>query len=474
MNAYEALDYLAVLSGMSKAERKIKVLPFADQKFPLDIHSIYEESENAIWVAASGQGIYRIELSGSPESPVATRMKEFSNDNGNWSMNFFFALHPGKNGVIYGVNRGYGAVAIRGEEMMLQPLCHDYPTRMVNDMYAIETQGDTIWYGTGAGLIRKYGDEEILFDCSSGLANATVHALGMDGKNGLWISTNDGLARLDTSTGVMRLYNHSAGVEVCEFSDGAFCRKGNDLYFGGVDGIVRVSIGNKSLPANVDYSPVYFTGLTINGVWQGLNTYNPDNKLSINSAENSFSIDLASPDHINGSHYSFYYKLEKDKEWSLAENHRVNFSHLPYGTYKLLARYIDNATGFTSPVYSLDMEVLVPWYMSWWAKTVYFLLIVALITFVVVLLLWRQREMQKRKIKELKQEQKEKMYENKLRFFTGITHEFSAPLTLIYGPCERILNHRGIDGYTERYVNLIRHNAERLNSLIQEIIDFGR
>ena len=458
----------------SYSERRIKVLPFPDKNFPKDIHSIYEESENVIWVAASGQGIYRIELSGSPESPVAIRMKEFSNDNGNWSMNFFFAIHPGENGVIYGVNRGYGAVAIRDDEMMLQPLCHDYHSRMVNDMYAIEIQGDTIWYGTGAGVIRKYGDEETLFDCSSGLTNATVHALGMDGNSGLWISTNDGLARLDTSTGVMRLYNHSAGVEVSEFSDGAFCRNGNDLYFGGVDGIVRVSIGNKSLPVNVDYSPVYFTGLTINGVWQGLNCYRPDKKLFINSAENSFSIDLASPDHINGSHYSFYYKLDKDKEWNLAENHRVNFSHLPYGTYKLLARYVDNATGFTSPVYTLDMEVHVPWYMSWWAKTVYFLLIVALITFVVVLLLWRQREIQKRKIKELKQEQKEKMYENKLRFFTGITHEFSAPLTLIYGPCERILNHRGIDSYTERYVNLIRHNAERLNSLIQEIIDFGR
>ena len=462
------------LNYYSYADRKIKTLNFTGNVIPRHIHSIYEESENVLWVASSGQGIFRIELAGIPSEPYVADVKEFSNDNGNWEFNFFFAIHPGENGVLYGVNRGYGAFEIRNNEMSMLPLYNDYPSRTVNDMFALEVQGDTLWYGTGAGVIRKHGNEEILYDRASGLSNSTVHAIVMSDNNDLWISTNDGLACLDTATGTIRLYNHSSGVEINEFSDGAFCRHGNDIYFGGVDGIVRVSMGLKGGPSTVDYAPVFFTGIVIGGEYRNLNLYRKENRISIGNDENSFSIELAAPDYINGTHYTFYYKLDNDKEWSVVENNRVNFSHLPYGTYKLMARYIDAATGHSSPEYSIDIEVRAPWYLSWWANLVYAFLTLSALFASVYYALWRQRQQQKRRIKELKQEQKEKMYENKLRFFTSITHEFNAPLTLIYGPCERILNHRGIDSYTQRYVNLIRHNAERLNSLIQEIIDFGR
>ena len=66
------------------------------------------------------------------------------------------------------------------------------------------------------------------------------------------------------------------------------------------------------------------------------------------------------------------------------------------------------------------------------------------------------------------------MYEGKLRFFTNITHEFCTPLTLIYGPCERILNYEHSDDFIKKYAQIIKSNTERLNSLIQEVIDFRR
>ena len=66
------------------------------------------------------------------------------------------------------------------------------------------------------------------------------------------------------------------------------------------------------------------------------------------------------------------------------------------------------------------------------------------------------------------------MYESKLRFFTNITHEFCTPLSLIYGPCIRILDNKESSPLIKKYANLIKSNTERLNGLIQEIIDFRR
>ena len=80
----------------------------------------------------------------------------------------------------------------------------------------------------------------------------------------------------------------------------------------------------------------------------------------------------------------------------------------------------------------------------------------------------RQRERQEEAMSRLEQTHKEELYEEKLRFFTNITHEFCTPLTLIYGPCERVLTYPGADDYVKKYINLIRMNTERLNNLIQE------
>ena len=59
-------------------------------------------------------------------------------------------------------------------------------------------------------------------------------------------------------------------------------------------------------------------------------------------------------------------------------------------------------------------------------------------------------------------------------FFTNIAHEFCTPLTLIYGPCGRILSSKGLSKFVVDYVQMIQTNAERLNNLIHELIEFRR
>ena len=58
--------------------------------------------------------------------------------------------------------------------------------------------------------------------------------------------------------------------------------------------------------------------------------------------------------------------------------------------------------------------------------------------------------------------------------FTNISHEFCTPLTLIYGPCNRLMEQKGLTESAKRYTSVIRQNAERLNSLIQDLIEFNR
>ncbi len=77
-------------------------------------------------------------------------------------------------------------------------------------------------------------------------------------------------------------------------------------------------------------------------------------------------------------------------------------------------------------------------------------------------------------LNEIEQRHQKNVFESKLRFFTNIAHEFCTPLTLIYGPCGRILSSKGLSKFVVDYVQMIQTNAERLNNLIHELIEFRR
>lgn len=77
-------------------------------------------------------------------------------------------------------------------------------------------------------------------------------------------------------------------------------------------------------------------------------------------------------------------------------------------------------------------------------------------------------------IEQMNRQQRNELYESKLRFFTNVTHEFCTPLTLIYGPCQKILSHTEADNYVHKYATMILQNAQKLNALILELIEFRR
>lgn len=65
--------------------------------------------------------------------------------------------------------------------------------------------------------------------------------------------------------------------------------------------------------------------------------------------------------------------------------------------------------------------------------------------------------------------------QEKLRFFTNISHEFKTPLTLIMGPIEELLS-KSPDAKTNSKENLtlIRKNAMRLLRLVNQLMDFRK
>lgn len=152
----------------------------------------------------------------------------------------------------------------------------------------------------------------------------------------------------------------------------------------------------------------------------------------------------------------------------------ISLTNFAPGEYTLLVKYYNRALNKESPVHSIKIKILPPWYKTTWANILYFLLCLLLAGAVIRYLFIMERKKKAKALGMLEEKHKEDVYESKLRFFTNIAHEFCTPLTLIYGPCNRILNQKNADKTVIKYTQIIQQNAERLNTLIQDLIEFRR
>lgn len=454
----------------------------ADGKKVKYVHSINELNDTTLWVSTVGEGIVKVILDKAGSSPSVKSATRIVLDDGRMASNYFFTSFQENDSILWFGNRGYGAYRLNVETEQLTPYRFDnvVNSQTANDIFAIYKNEKGYWLGTSSGLLHFNEDYSHYHDRADLFSNNTVHGILEDQQNNLWISTNQGLVRFNPKTNTGQTYDRENGLEVTEFSDGAFYKdsRTETLFFGGTNGFVTVKPNTYIM---ADYMPqINLKGLSIFGKEYNIHDFLHDKKgkkiLQLDYSRNFFCIDFMAIDYINGNNYSYSYKLDEvSSQWiESGTSASAIFSNLAPGQYTLLVKYKNNMNGKECEPQKLLIQITPPWYLSNWAYILYFILIALFCILAVYRIVHQYRRKQHRMIEKLNREKKEEVYESKLRFFTNITHEFCTPLTLIYGPCEKILAYPQSDSYIRKYGKMIQQNTEKLNGLILELLEFRR
>lgn len=441
------------------------------------VHDIHQLNDTTLWVATVGEGVVKVVLQPHPDSPVVKSVERYMPGDSNWASNYFFTIFAEGDSVLWFGNRGYGAYRMRVSDEKMRSYRFDEQVKnsTVNDVFAIYKNRQGYWLGTSSGLLHAdAGMEQVRL-----LSNNTVHGILEDKRGSIWFSTNQGLQRITPQSEVAQLFHRDNGLKVTEFSDGAFFEdeQTQTLFFGGTNGFVTI-VPNSYV--SQDYMPkISLKSLYVFGKYHNINQYlhadDGEQVLTLDYDQNFVQIDFMAIDYINGSNYTYSYFLEgAGSHWVETSTPQAVFTNLSPGNYKLLVKYHNHINGQESRPYVLHIRVVPPWYAGPWAMAFYLLMAVALLVAVIYRLRAKYRRKQHRMIERMNRQKKEEIYESKLRFFTNITHEFCTPLTLIYGPCEKILAYSGTDAYIRRYAQMVRLNAEKLNGLILELLEFRR
>lgn len=473
------------LNYYSYKDRKLHILKNTTAYPILYVHTMFETQDSLLWIGA-GNTLMKAVVEEVHNQLTITHIKRYSFDvPDKQPYNQIYSLHPENDSIIWVGTRGSGLIRFNSEQENYKVFTFEDKIAPMNDILCIyPDQIAGLWLGTSYGithlLYQPDGSIEYRnFNENNGLPNNTIHGILEAPVGKLWLSSNNGIILFDPVKETFRSFNRKTGLQISEFSDNAYFKEHSDsvCFFGGVDGVVWIT---REKEDKKDFLPeIFFTKLRIFNKEHNISSFkkqkNGSSYIELKNNQNFFTLSFIAPDFINGENSRYSYRLENfSNVWIETGVNEAPFTNIPPGSYMLQVKYNDGTKENEDSIASIRIVVLPPWYGTVYAKCLYALLAIGL---VILVFLYAKNKYERRKRRvdyQIKEKYKEEMYESKLRFFTNITHEISTPLTLIYGPCERILENTENNSSIRKYAQIIKSNAVRLNALIQEIIDFRR
>lgn len=340
-----------------------------------------------------------------------------------------------------------------------------------------------IWIGTREGLVvvPDLSKPESLKNVTGNDRRDSIHiaSLETDADCNVWASTNAGILRIGPDYDCVMAYpfrSSSGSLPLHTFMDNASA-KDNDgrIFFASGNGIFEVE--PKTLLATTDAMPVFVTGFEVIK-----DRHSRENKYSLPVAskkivlpydDNTFNISFNILDHALANSTEFAYKMDGDDNvWIYPAGNIALYRNLPPGTYKFMVRQRRNGQEWSDPQTILTIDIRPPFWLTWWAKSLYVIIILALMYAGIVF--WNNRMKLKQQILTLeeKSRDRQKLNEERLKFYTNITHELRTPLTLILGPLEDMVSDPGMPPQYSSRLNMIRNSSTNLLNLINSILEF--
>lgn len=450
------------------------------------VHAMSETNDSLLWVG-SGSRLLRICIETNKNTIQAKSIRTIHfRVPYRQQYNQIYSVYSENDSILWVGMRGNGVVRLNTQTESYQVITFDKNgIAPMNDILCIhQDKNQSIWVGSSYGLTRltllPNGEYDYInFNENDGLPNNTIHGIAEDPNGNLWLSSNTGIILFDPHKNTFRHLNHKTGLKVIEFSDNAYFQDNTKdrYFFGGIDGVVWIENENRK---RKEFLPdIFFTNLRIFNKDYNISEFERkkgDRKeIVLKHDQNFFAISFVAMDFNNGENSKYSYKLENFSNiWIDTHTNEAQFTNIPPGSYILRVKYNDGINNNENLIQNVRITILPPWYLTIIAQIIYVLLAIGVGIGIFYYTHWRYEKRKASMARKLQNKYKEEMYEGKLRFFTNITHEFCTPLALIYGPCERILHHSQSDSFIKKYAQIIKSNTERLNSLIQEVIDFRR
>ena len=290
---------------------------------------------------------------------------------------------------------------------------------------------------------------------SESISGLRIYSLEKDAKGNLWMSTAQGIWCYDSKAKSFFSFEKGNGLLTKEYQagvvgstpDGVIC-------YGNSEGLTYFR-PSQVKDYNEKMSAIYLSGVLLDGK---MAPFIEDN-LSVPYDFKSIVLSFSLLDYQSVGNIVFQYRINGGKWISNAAGvNSFNFTGLSYGHYRIEVRtYCNGKYSIYNKV--INLNVLAPWYLTVWAKLIYLFLVLGFMAAVIFVYLRKK----KRDLEEVK-----------MQFLINATHDIRSPLTLIMEPLKKLKERLGnVEEYHED-IDTIDRNAQRLLTLVNQILDKRR
>ena len=255
-------------------------------------------------------------------------------------------------------------------------------------MDILEDKDGFVWISSRGGLLR-FDPETESFKVIEGLPSNQIMFMIQDLNGNLWFGTPGGISMLDKTNKDTQLsfiqYNNTDGINNMPLNNSLAITDEGKIFYGGIGGLNTFSPGNpnKTLPKPV------LTNLMISG--KSLNEIADEIGLDTNISEaksvtlpynyNSLSLEFAAIHFSRPEKNKLAFMLEgMDKDWNLSNRRFISYSNLPPGDYEFKIKGANGDGVWNPKISSLKIVITPPWWQTWWAYSIYGLLLLLILS----------------------------------------------------------------------------------------------
>lgn len=223
-----------------------------------------------------------------------------------------------------------------------------------------------------------------------GRLSGSLYALLKDRNQHVWIGGATGIYKLNPSTRILTKYSQQDGIVTIHNNsyvpEMSVLLKNGRLAFGGNQHLVVFDpeeYKKSQRPPNVT-----ITGFQLNNKYLSVDSLLKPGAIQLPYTHNSFKIEFSALSFAHRDRITYEYKMEGlEEKWNeLVAQGQVSYNFLPHGRYRFLVRAKNDQGDYSPTVTRLELQIKPPFW-----KTIWFYLLVAVLTGCVLFYLHRLR-----------------------------------------------------------------------------------
>ncbi len=223
-------------------------------------------------------------------------------------------------------------------------------------------------YGYGVFMLDYRFNVKKVINKGNGLSDNGVYCVLKDKQGFIWVSTNNGLNRIDSKSYAVQNYYEDDGLINNAFEENSGCLYNGKLYFGGLGGFTEVAAENIRL--NLNKPKVVITAVKYyNQGGEDTTAFNVGGRvLYIPNNVSQAIIYFASDNLLMPQRNEYFYKIEGlQKQWFFMGNeNKISLIGLNPGRYKLYIKTSNNSGISSDSPIQVEVYVLPKWYQTLW------------------------------------------------------------------------------------------------------------